>query len=99
MYAILYAIPAMRKRGGGAIVNIGSTSALGHGLKHSKSPAYDVAKMGMIRLTTTLRPLSDSDGIRVNWLVPAWVATPELTAYVDSLPAGSWSGSTANQQG
>jgi NAD(P)-dependent dehydrogenase (short-subunit alcohol dehydrogenase family) len=85
MYAILHAIPAMRKRGGGAIVNIGSTSALGHGLKHSKSPAYDVAKMGMIRLTTTLRPLSDRDGIRINCLVPAWVATPELKAYVDSL--------------
>jgi NAD(P)-dependent dehydrogenase (short-subunit alcohol dehydrogenase family) len=85
MYAILHAVPALRKRGGGAIVNMGSTSAIGHGRKHSKSPGYDVAKMGLIRLTTTLAPLHESDGIRVNCLVPAWIASQEVTSYVDSL--------------
>jgi NAD(P)-dependent dehydrogenase (short-subunit alcohol dehydrogenase family) len=85
MYATLHAIPAMRKRNGGAIVNMGSTSAIGHGRKHSNSPGYDVAKMGLIRLTTTLAPLHASDGIRVNCLVPAWIATPEVKSYVDSL--------------
>jgi NAD(P)-dependent dehydrogenase (short-subunit alcohol dehydrogenase family) len=85
MYAILHAVPAMRKRNGGAIVNMGSTSAIGHGRKHSKSPGYDVAKMGLIRLTTTLAPLHASDGIRVNCLVPAWIASPEVKSYVDSL--------------
>lgn len=85
MHAILHAIPTMRKRNGGAIVNMGSTSAIGHGLKHSKSPGYDVAKMGLIRLTTTLAPLQASDGIRVNCLVPAWIASPEVKSYVDSL--------------
>ncbi len=85
IYATLHAIPAMRKRNGGAIVNMGSTSAIGHGRKHSKSPGYDVAKMGLIRLTTTLAPLYASDGIRVNCLVPAWIATPEVKSYVDSL--------------
>ena len=78
MHAILHAVPAMRKRNGGAIVNMGSTSAIGHGLKHSKSPGYDIAKMGLIRLTTTLAPLHASDGIRVNCLVPAWIASPEV---------------------
>jgi NAD(P)-dependent dehydrogenase (short-subunit alcohol dehydrogenase family) len=85
MHAILHAVPAMRKRNGGAIVNMGSTSAIGHGLKHSKSPGYDIAKMGLIRLTTTLAPLQASDGIRVNCLVPAWIASPEVQSYVDSL--------------
>jgi NAD(P)-dependent dehydrogenase (short-subunit alcohol dehydrogenase family) len=85
IYATLHAIPALRKRKGGAIVNMGSTSAIGHGRKHSKSPGYDVAKMGLIRLTTTLAPLYASDGIRVNCLVPAWIATPEVKSYVDSL--------------
>jgi NAD(P)-dependent dehydrogenase (short-subunit alcohol dehydrogenase family) len=85
MYAILHAIPAMRKRGGGAIVNMGSTSAIGHGKKHSKSPGYDVAKMGLIRLTTTLAPLKELEGVRVNCLVPAWIASPEVKSYVDSL--------------
>lgn len=87
MYAILHAVPAMRKRGGGAVVNMGSTSAIGHGRKHSKSPGYDVAKMGLIRLTTTLAPLQTSDGIRVNCLVPAWIASHEVQTYVDSLTA------------
>lgn len=85
IYATLHAIPAMRKRNGGAIVNMGSTSAIGHGRKHSNSPGYDVAKMGLIRLATTLGPLHASDGIRVNCLVPAWIATPEVKSYVDSL--------------
>jgi NAD(P)-dependent dehydrogenase (short-subunit alcohol dehydrogenase family) len=87
MYATLHAIPAMHKREGGAIVNMGSTSAIGHGRKHSNSPGYDVAKMGLIRLTTTLAPLEASDAIRVNCLVPAWIATPEVKSYVDSLTA------------
>jgi NAD(P)-dependent dehydrogenase (short-subunit alcohol dehydrogenase family) len=85
MYATLAAVPAMRKRGGGAILNIGSTSALGHGRKHSKSPGYDVAKAGVTRLTTTLQWLKERDNIRVNCLVPDWVATPEVKAYWDAL--------------
>ena len=85
MWGIRHAIDAMRKRGGGAIVNIGSTSTLGHGRKHSGSPAYDVAKAGVIRLTTTLAHLRDSDDIRVNCLVPDWIATPEVKSYWDSL--------------
>jgi NAD(P)-dependent dehydrogenase (short-subunit alcohol dehydrogenase family) len=43
--------------------------------------------MGLIRLTTTLAPLHASDRIRVNCLVPAWIATPEVKSYVDSLTA------------
>ncbi len=85
MWGIRHAIDAMRKCGGGAIVNIGSTSTLGHGRKHSGSPAYDVAKAGVIRLTTTLARLRDSDGIRVNCLVPDWIATPEVKSYWDLL--------------
>ncbi len=85
MYGTLCAIEAMRRRGGGAVVNIGSTSSLGHGRKHSPSPAYDAAKASVIRLTTALGWLRDREGIRVNCLVPDWVATPEVSAYVDSL--------------
>src|SRR5258708_12129713 len=76
MRATLAAIEAMRRRGGGAIVNIGSTSALGHGHKHSPWPAYDVGKMAQIRLTTTLACLRDQENIRVNCLVPPWLAPP-----------------------
>jgi NAD(P)-dependent dehydrogenase (short-subunit alcohol dehydrogenase family) len=85
MHATLAAIEAMRKRGGGAIVNIGSTSTIGHGRKHSRWPAYDVAKMAQIRLTTTLAPLHERENIRVNCLVPAWIASPGPKEYWESL--------------
>jgi len=85
MLATFYGIEAMRRRGGGAIVNIGSTSAVGHGRKHSKSPGYEVAKAGVIRLTTTLGWLKEKEKIRVNCLVPSWVATPEVKTFWDTM--------------
>ncbi|MEU4606492.1 SDR family NAD(P)-dependent oxidoreductase [Kribbella sp. NPDC023972] len=67
------ALPAMRAAGGGAIVNVGSTAGLGFG--PHVSPEYSAAKAALIRLTATLAPLADSHGVRVNCVVPDWVAT------------------------
>src|ERR1051326_6031588 len=75
----------MRRRGGGVIINFGSTSAVGHGYKHCPVAAYDVAKAGVIRLTTTLAGLREKEGIRLNCIVPDWVATPEVKEYWDPL--------------
>jgi NAD(P)-dependent dehydrogenase (short-subunit alcohol dehydrogenase family) len=83
MFGTLHAVEAMRRRGGGAIVNIGSTSALGFG--PANSPAYDAAKAAVIRLTGGLACLREQYGIRVNCLVPHWIATPEVSAYVSGL--------------
>jgi NAD(P)-dependent dehydrogenase (short-subunit alcohol dehydrogenase family) len=90
MYGTRHGIEAMLRRGGGAIINIGSTSALAHGRDHTGgAPGYDVAKSGVIRLTTMLAWLGEQKGIRVNCLVPDWVATPEVKSYVESLtPTG-----------
>jgi NAD(P)-dependent dehydrogenase (short-subunit alcohol dehydrogenase family) len=85
VHGTLYAIEAMQRRGGGAIVNYGSTSAVGHGLKHSPSPAYDVAKAAVARLATTMGWLREAHAIRVNCIVPDWVATDEIQAYVEPL--------------
>lgn len=85
MYGVRFALPAMRKRGGGAIVNVSSTSALTHGPGHSKMTPYDIAKIGVLRMTTTLSSLRESDNIRVNCLVPHWVAVPEVKTYWDAL--------------
>jgi NAD(P)-dependent dehydrogenase (short-subunit alcohol dehydrogenase family) len=85
MYGVQFALPAMRKRGGGAIVNVSSTSAVTHGPDHSRMTPYDMAKIGVLRMTTTLSALSNSDNIRVNCLVPHWVATPEVKTYWDAL--------------
>lgn len=85
MYGVEFATAAMRRRGGGTIVNVSSTSAIGHGQDHSNSPPYDIAKIGVVRLTTTLAGLHKSANIRVNCIVPDWVATPEVKSYWDAL--------------
>lgn len=85
VYATLHGIEAMRRRGGGAIVHFGSTSALGHGRRHSPSPAYDVVKAALIRLTTTLAWAREKFNIRVNCIVPDWIGTPEVKAYWETL--------------
>lgn len=86
MLATRFAIDSMRRGGGGAVVNISSTSALGHGRKRAGGmPAYDAAKAGILRLTTSLAWLAEKERIRINCLVPDWIARPDLQAYVDSL--------------
>lgn len=84
MYCVRYGIEAMRRRGGGAIVNIGSISALPHG-GGSEAPGYNTAKAGVMRLTTALGTLGQCEGIRVNCLVPGWIGTPPVKAYWESL--------------
>jgi len=86
MYATRHAIDAMRRRGGGAIVNMGSTSAFAHGrASPGGAPAYDVAKAGVTRLTTMLAWLGEQSNIRVNCLAPDWVASPDVAAHFASL--------------
>jgi NAD(P)-dependent dehydrogenase (short-subunit alcohol dehydrogenase family) len=86
MYATRAAIDALRRSGGGAIVNISSISALWHGRPtHNASPSYDLAKAGVIRLTTGLGWLGGKEGIRVNCLAPGWIAVPEVLAYWNTL--------------
>jgi 3-oxoacyl-[acyl-carrier protein] reductase len=85
MYATRWAIEAMRRTGGGAIVNIASISALWHGARNASVPGYDAAKAGVIRLTTALAPLVTSLGVRVNCLAPGWIATDGPRQYWESL--------------
>jgi NAD(P)-dependent dehydrogenase (short-subunit alcohol dehydrogenase family) len=80
MLAIQHAAPAMRKRGGGAVVNISSVAGIGWA-PHS-SPEYSAAKAGLARLTATLAWLAESDGIRVNCIVPNWIGTDEVFAEI-----------------
>jgi NAD(P)-dependent dehydrogenase (short-subunit alcohol dehydrogenase family) len=81
-----HAVAAMRRAGGGAIVNIASISALWHGrLSPGGFEGYDVANAGLMRMTTRLAPLADTDGIRVNCLAPGWIDTPDVRAYWTSL--------------
>lgn len=86
MYVTRYAIEAMRQTGGGSIVNMSSISALWHGRKTPGGlPGYDVAKLGVIRLTTGLARDLAKDGIRVNCLAPGWIAKEGPIQYWQSL--------------
>jgi NAD(P)-dependent dehydrogenase (short-subunit alcohol dehydrogenase family) len=86
MYGTRFAIDAMRRGGGGAIVNISSISALWHGrTKGGGTPAYDSAKAGVIRLTTGLAWLAAKEHIRVNCFAPGWIATDEVRSYWETL--------------
>ncbi len=78
------ALAGMREAGGGAIVNVGSTAGLGFG--PHVSPEYSAAKAALIRLTTTLAPLAESHGVRVNCVVPDWVATERGIQEREELP-------------
>jgi 3-oxoacyl-[acyl-carrier protein] reductase len=86
IHATRWAIDAMRRGGGGSIVNISSISALWHGRKTPGGfPGYDVAKAGVIRLTTGLAASAERDGIRVNCLAPGWIASDGPRQYWESL--------------
>ncbi len=83
---VRWTIEAMRRRGGGAIVNIASISAVWHGRNTQGGlPGYDVAKAGMIRMTTRLASLAETDAIRVNCLAPGWIATENVRQHWESL--------------
>jgi NAD(P)-dependent dehydrogenase (short-subunit alcohol dehydrogenase family) len=82
MLGIHFAVRAMVKRGGGAIVNIASTAGLG--FAPHPGPEYAVAKAGVMRLTACLAPLVER-GIRVNCVCPHTVATKAVRETVDGL--------------
>jgi NAD(P)-dependent dehydrogenase (short-subunit alcohol dehydrogenase family) len=84
MVAIHFAVPALQRNGGGAIVNIASSAGLG--LAPHPAPEYAVAKAGIMRLTACLAPLAES-GIRVNCVCPHTVATPAVRQRIAELQA------------
>ena len=69
------AAPAMRKRGGGAIVNVASIMGLvGGGLY--PNAAYHASKGGLVNLTKALALEWAGDAIRVNAVAPTFAHTP-----------------------
>ena len=78
MLATQLALEPMRRGGGGAVVNVASTAGLG--LAPYQSPEYGAAKAGLIRFTSTLAPLRERFGVRVNCVVPDWILTERAEA-------------------
>jgi len=67
-----HAVPEMRRRGGGCIVNIGSANAY---VGLPELFAYSTSKGGLITLTRNLANALAKDRIRVNFVNPGWVIT------------------------
>lgn len=65
--------PAMKRNGGGKILNNGSMMSL---FASPWSPAYAASKGGMVQLTKALATAWAEDNIQVNCFLPGWIDTP-----------------------
>ena len=72
-YGCKVAIQAMRKAGGGAIVNVASASGLGGDYGFT---AYNAAKAGVVNYTKAAAIDHARENIRINGVCPGLIATP-----------------------
>ncbi|HEV7369355.1 3-hydroxybutyrate dehydrogenase [Arenibaculum sp.] len=83
-YGIRYALPQMKARDWGRIVNIASA----HGLVASAAKsAYVAAKHGVVGLTKVVALETAQSGVTCNAICPGWVLTPLVQAQIDALAA------------
>ncbi|MBV1800094.1 3-hydroxybutyrate dehydrogenase [Siccirubricoccus sp. G192] len=80
-HAIKAAVPGMRERRWGRIVNVAST----HGLVASAGKAgYVAAKHGVVGLTKVVALDLANDGITCNAICPGWVLTPLVERQIEA---------------
>lgn len=77
MLGCRFAVPEMRKRGGGSIINSSSAAA---GLADVVRCAYGTSKGGLNSLTRYVAAAFGKDGIRCNAIAPGVVLTPAVRA-------------------
>jgi 3-hydroxybutyrate dehydrogenase len=83
-HTIRAALPGMRRRGWGRIVNVASA----HGLVASaQKAAYVAAKHGLVGLTKVVALETAASGITCNAICPGWVLTPLVQKQIDALAA------------
>ena len=80
-HTIRAAIPGMKKRKWGRIINIASA----HGLVASaQKVAYVAAKHGVVGLTKVVAMEAANDGVTCNAICPGWVLTPLVQQQIDA---------------
>jgi NAD(P)-dependent dehydrogenase (short-subunit alcohol dehydrogenase family) len=77
------ALPHMRRRGGGSIINIGSIEGLGANPGHA---AYCASKAGVHGMTRAMAVDLGADGIRCNAIAPGWITSELSETYLGSQP-------------
>ncbi|WP_310388433.1 glucose 1-dehydrogenase [Roseateles sp.] len=77
------AVPALRKAGGGCIINIGSGAGMRAGYG---AHAYATAKAAVIHLTSSVALEVAPDNIRVNAISPGFMPTPLATSSLTGTP-------------
>src|SRR5262245_1451914 len=83
-HAIRAAIPHMKGRDWGRIINVSST----HGLVASaQKAAYVAAKHGILGLTKVVALETATTGITCNAICPGWVLTPLVQKQIDAIAA------------
>lgn len=80
------AVPVMRRRGGGAIVQTASMAAL---FPMKEDPIYSATKAGVVMFMRACVPLAE-EGIRVNAVLPGLVDTPLLPKSGDGETWADW---------
>ena len=85
-YGAKHQIPAMRARGGGAIVF--TSSFVGHTIGFPGMAAYAASKAGLIGMTQCLAVEHGPDRIRVNALLPGGTRTPMAGDFSSDPAAG-----------
>jgi NAD(P)-dependent dehydrogenase (short-subunit alcohol dehydrogenase family) len=79
MLAAKYAIPEMKKAGGGSIINISSVA----GLRANQSTPYTTSKAAIVGLTRSMAGDHGRDGIRVNCILPGLIYGPMTAPRMD----------------
>ncbi len=82
-FLVKAALPAMRKRGGGCIINIGSIEGEGSNPEHA---AYCASKAGVHGLTRALAVDLGRYGIRCNAIAPGWIKSELSDVYINAQP-------------
>ena|SRR5581483_11202735 len=89
------AIPFLRRRGGGAIVNTASLASL---FPMTVDPIYSATKAGVTMFTRACAPLAE-EGIRVNAVLPSLIDTPLLPKSGDGEKWADWAYSARDALG